>query len=62
VTKPNDRYEPSAAARTFARDQYDMFQALIKEGFNEHQALIIIGQFMSNMFMLPGIDDEEDDK
>lgn len=43
----NGPIEPSAALRTFAKTNYEMFVALTLEGFTEKQALVIIGQFMS---------------
>ncbi len=35
--------EPSADARAFAKAMHEMFVALMSEGFNEQQAMHIIG-------------------
>lgn len=37
-----DRYEPSAVNREFARIMFDMYMAMIKEGFDRRDALEII--------------------
>lgn len=44
---PHDNVEPSADARQAARALRDQFLALVKEGFTEHQALVIIGQILA---------------
>lgn len=43
----NGPIEPSAALRTFAKSTYEMYVALTLEGFNEKQALTIIGYFVA---------------
>lgn len=37
-------YEPTSDNRIFAKNMFDMFQALTQEGFTEGQAIAIIGQ------------------
>lgn len=44
----NGPIEPSAVMRTFAATTFDMFNALILEGFTERQALVIIGQVIAS--------------
>jgi len=39
--------EPAADLRRAASGLRQMFVALVNEGFNEHQALVIIGQMMA---------------
>lgn len=43
----NGPVEPSSDARQMAKAVRDVFLALLAEGFNEKQALIIIGQMMA---------------
>ena len=39
----NGPIEPAADMRVFASAMWQMFNALVLEGFNEHQALTIMG-------------------
>ena len=40
-------YEPSADMRALARGLKDMYEALVAEGFSEHQAITIIGEVLA---------------
>jgi len=40
-------YEPSADNRAFARMSYDLYMAMIQEGFSETQALGMLAQIVS---------------
>lgn len=42
MTNRDDNFEPSANSRAFARAMYDMYMAMIKEGFSREDALDII--------------------
>lgn len=42
--RPFPREEPRAEIREFARGMREMYVALLQEGFNEGEALRIIGQ------------------
>lgn len=44
---PNSPIEPPADLRTFAAFAFGLFTALTQEGFTEHQAVMIIGQFIA---------------
>lgn len=44
----NSQYEPTANARQGAKALWDLFQALTAEGFNERQALAILGACIAN--------------
>lgn len=39
----NEQYEPTADSRAMAKTMYDMFQAMLQEGFTEEQALFLLG-------------------
>ena len=43
----NGPVEPAADIRQTASALYQMFVALTAEGFNEQQALVVIGQILS---------------
>lgn len=40
--------EPNAELRAAASTLWQMFTALVDEGFTEHQALIVLGQVMAS--------------
>jgi hypothetical protein len=42
-----DETEPDAQKRRAASELWQMFVALTKEGFSEHQALVVIGQILA---------------
>src|SRR5215217_5920186 len=44
---PNDPTEPAADLRQMASMLWQTFIALQQEGFNEHQALVILGQVLA---------------
>ena len=44
---PSTPKEPAAEFRQFASVSYQMFLALIEEGFTEQQALVVIGQVIA---------------
>jgi hypothetical protein len=45
--------EPSANARVAARQLWDMYQALLEEGFDERQALQLLALAISSSFRDP---------
>jgi hypothetical protein len=51
------KVEPTAADRQAAKAMFSMFTALVDEGFTDEQALVIIGQMLSNVF--EHLEDEE---
>jgi hypothetical protein len=48
---PNSPTEPAANLRAMAKILKEMFISLQEEGFNERQAIAIIGQIMAAHFM-----------
>ena len=42
-----DKFEPSASMRGLTRGIWELFVALRKDGFNEQQALTIVGQILA---------------
>lgn len=42
------KVEPNADFRIAARTMFEMFTALVDEGFTEGQALVIVGQMIAN--------------
>lgn len=47
MTVQRSDYEPTAGSRAFARAMFDMYQAMIKEGFSREDALEILRGLMA---------------